>query len=44
MAKVKLWAVRHMPWWVLRALWRAGLVKQTTVLRWEMNQLLGEWR
>ena len=41
---MRLWLVRHTPWWILQALWRSGVVRRATVLRWEMNVALGEWQ
>ena len=40
---MKLFLVRIAPWWVLRALWRCGIVDRTTVFRWEVSVACGRW-
>ncbi len=42
--RLKPWLVRKTPARVLRMLHETGLVQRTTVFRWEMNVLLGEWQ
>ena len=41
---LKLKLVELLPKGLLKLLWKTGIVKRTTVFRWEMNVGLREWK